>query len=343
MKMKLFVTFLAALVWSPAVLGGKVELKNGDRITGKIVKLVDGKVYVSSEMAGQIEIPVGNIKTLLTEPGQEIHLQEKVVKGSVIPGAQGGTAVEVVPEGDMETFTVEPGQITAINPPKPEKPRWKGDISAGLTSVQGNSQSQDITASFNMQKRREKDRTTLGGDYIRSEQENPNTGEDNVTENWWKLKGKYDYFFNEKWYTFFDGRYEVDKVADLERRIITGGGFGYQWIERADMNFSIEAGLAHVYEKFEGNTPTNREVSAQASYHFDKKINDKLSFINDLTYYPSIESYDDFYLTASAELRLMLQKNIFTNLKMIIDYDETPAQGREHTDRKYILGVGYSF
>jgi len=34
---------------------------------------------------------------------------------------------------------------------------------------------------------------------------------------------------------------------------------------------------------------------------------------------------------------------MFTNFKVISDYDATPAQGAHKTDTKYIFGVGWSF
>ena len=144
-------------------------------------------------------------------------------------------------------------------------------------------------------------------------------------------------------YGYLDARYEKDSVAELDRRVTVGGGAGYQWIESDEMNFSSEIGLASLYEKYENQTQSNTETSLQLGYHFDAKLAEKISFVNDLSYYPSIEKFSDYYLTTTGEIRAHFTDTFFTNFKVILNYDDTPATGRHQTDIKYFLGLGYSF
>jgi len=65
--------------------------------------------------------------------------------------------------------------------------------------------------------------------------------------------------------------------------------------------------------------------------------------VHDLTYFPSLEQFSDYYLTTTAELRASLTKAMFANFKVIFNYDESPAAGRGSTDVKYILGIGMNF
>jgi len=101
--------------------------------------------------------------------------------------------------------------------------------------------------------------------------------------------------------------------------------------------------LASLYEKFDNQTESNSEVSAQLGYHFDKKLHEKIKFINDLAYYPSLEKVSDYFLTTTAEIRASVTEQVFTNFRVIFDYDTTPAQGKGSTDVKYIFGAGVSF
>ena len=109
------------------------------------------------------------------------------------------------------------------------------------------------------------------------------------------------------------------------------------------MNFSTEFGLASLYEKFDNQTDSNSEISFQVGYNFDKKLRKNLSFIHELTYYPAIDKFSDYYLTTTGELRANFTKTFFANFKTILDYDATPAIGAHKTDIKYFLGLGYSF
>ena len=124
---------------------------------------------------------------------------------------------------------------------------------------------------------------------------------------------------------------------------MVGGGAGYQWIETDRTSFSTGLGLASLYEKFDNATESNSEISLQAGYNLDHRITDTLRFVHDLTYYPSLEQFSDYYLTTTAELRATLTKNMFANFKVIFNYDESPAEGQGSTDVKYLLGVGLTF
>lgn len=322
--------------------GGELLLTNGDRLSGQVEKIVEGKVHFVSDLAGSVTIDMTHVKTFTTDGPVKVVLSDGTIVNQQISGSSDGQ-VRLAGGEIIKGQEVKLANITAINPPLPEKPKWKGSVSAGWTSIHGNTKSETTQASMNAALRREKDRTTFGADYGRAKQENPSTGVEKTTEDWWKTKGKYDYFFTEKAYGFLEGRYETDKIAELDRRVIFGTGVGYQWIESEDMNFSTEVGLAHVSERFDNETGNNNEISAQAGYHFDTRITDGIKFINDLTYYPSLGQFSDYYLTTTAEIRAALNKSMYANFKAIFDYDTSPAKGKGSTDVKYIVGVGWEF
>jgi len=200
-----------------------------------------------------------------------------------------------------------------------------------------------VSANANFSKRTEKDRTTISTDYAKAEQEDPDTGEDETIEDWWRAKGKYDYFFSKKMYGYVDGRYEKDAIAELDRRTIIGLGAGYQWIESENMNFSSEFGLASLYEKYDNQTDSNSEISLQLGYNYDKKLRKNIKFVHDLTYYPAIDKFSDYYLTTTAGVRADFTEMFFATAKAILNYDATPAIGAHKTDVKYFLGLGYRF
>ena len=84
-------------------------------------------------------------------------------------------------------------------------------------------------------------------------------------------------------------------------------------------------------------------MSLQAGYNLNQRIGKNLRFLHDLTYYPSLEQFSDYYLTTTGELRTNLTKSLFANFKVIFNYDTSPAIDQGSTDVKYLLGVGMSF
>lgn len=319
------------------VCADQIVFVNGDRVTGKIGSLVDGKLTFESDLAGTLTIDIANIATFSSDEAIDLHLDD----GSILSEqAAVSEPNHVVIGGDQR---VAFDRIASINPPAKPKPKWTGEVSAGYTSTAGNTSTETITGSANAKKRTEKDRKTVSADFARGRQEDPDTGRKNKTEDWWRTKAKYDYFFTKKLYGYLDGRYETDEIAELDYRAIMGTGYGYQWIESERMNFSTEGGLAYKIEEYGNSTGKNDEISVQLGYNFDKKLGKGFEFIHDLTYYPSTEDFSDYFLTSTGELRANLTEKVFTNFKAVLNYDSTPAQGKHKTDTKYIWGIGWKF
>jgi len=330
---------LATVLFTQTSYSDEVKFTNGNSLTGKIVHLKDGKLVFKSDVAGEITAELSNIQTLSSDEAITVNLKDSTSFSQRVLAAEAGKFfIQGSDAISAQEFNV--ADIVSINPPIP---KWTGDLSAGLTSTHGNTKAQSITGSAKLKKRTEKDRTTISADYAKTEQEDPVTKQDEAIEDWWKAKAKYDYFFSKKMYGYIDTRYEKDAVAELDRRVTVGLGAGYQWIESDEMNFSTELGLASLYEKFDNQTDSNSEISFQVGYNFDKKLRKNLSFIHELTYYPAIDKFSDYYLTTTGELRANFTKTFFANFKTILDYDATPAIGAHKTDIKYFLGLGYSF
>jgi putative salt-induced outer membrane protein YdiY len=333
---------ICVVVLSGMVYGDEIVFKNGDKLTGKIDHLVGGKMILKSAVAGTVTISLSDIQTFSTDEAVETHLADGTVfKRKVVSSAPGQFKIEGDETLTGQNFSV--ASIASINPPPKPKDKWKGNLTGGFTSTHGNTKTDTITGSVNLNKRTEKDRTTLGADFAKAKQEDPDTGVETTTEDWWRARGKYDYFFSKKFYGYLDGRYAKDSVAELDRRVIIGLGGGYQVVESDIMNFSMEAGAASLYEKFDNQTESNSELSAQFGYRFDRKLNKKVKFIHDLTYYPSTEQVSDYFLSTTAELRANFANNMFSSFKAVFDYDTSPAIGKGSTDTKYIFGIGLNF
>ncbi|MHC4518646.1 MAG: DUF481 domain-containing protein [Planctomycetota bacterium] len=338
----LYIMLFSVIVLASSAGADEVYMKNGDRLSGQIVKLTDGKLVLKSDAAGEVTLPQAEIQGLSSTGPLEIHLKDgTVLNQSVQVSEPGQFAIETGPTLRAQTFRLE--DLVSMNPPPKPKPKWTGSISAGFTATSGNTSTEAVNGSVSLARRGEKDRQTASADYAKGKQDDPDTGEEKTTEDWWRVKGQYDYFFSEKFFGFINGSYEKDAIADLDRRVVVGGGGGYQWIESERTNFYTSLGLASLYEKYDDQTDSDSKLSAQLGYNVDHQLNKSVKLLHDLTYFPSLEKFSDYYLTTTVELRASLTKTMFANFKTIFNYDATPAVGRSGTDVKYIFGIGVTF
>ncbi len=342
MRYLLYPTLICSILFSVSAGADEVFLKNGDRLSGTIVRLTDGKLVFTSNATGEITLDAAHIQTLATTDPVRVHLRDGTAfDRRIIAGQPDQFGIET--EGALRAQAFQLADLVSINPPPKPQPKWTGSVSLGVTATSGNTSTTTANASVSVLRRGEKDRITAGFDYAKGRQKDQDTGVKTTTEDWWRAKAQYDYFISDKFFLFGNGRYEMDDVALLDRRVVIGGGGGYQWIESPRTNFSTSVGVASVYEKFANEPESNSELSLQAGYNFDHQVTDTVKFIHDLTYYPSFDDFGDYYLTTTGDLQASLTKTMFASLKAIFNYDATPAANRGSTDVKYILSVGMTF
>jgi putative salt-induced outer membrane protein YdiY len=335
---RLLTIVLVCVIVTTFSLADEIQFTNGDRLTGKIKSAAGGKMIISTDVAGDVTVDMAKIKTFSTTDPIELNVGEKNVIKAPVTAAENG-AIKTAPAGGLAAQPIAIKDIKAINPP-PVK--WTGAISANGLLTRGNSNTDNIGLSIDASRRAEKDRLSFLAGYLYGRQKNPDTGEKSTTTDNWFLFGKYDYFLTKRLYAFFSTRIERDRIAELDLRLTPAGGLGYQWIEKPDMNFLTEAGLAWVYENF-SNADSDDHFALRLAYHFDKKLNDKVTFTHNLEYLPSIEDLSDFNLNADAGVRVTLTKNMFTELKVEWKFDNEPAPGAAENDLRWLLGVGWAF
>jgi hypothetical protein len=243
MRHLLYSTLICSILLAGSAGADEVFLKNGDRLSGMIVRLTDGKLVLKSDAAGEVTVSVVDIQTLGTTGPVEVHLRDGTVfDRQLVAGQPDQFGIETGEALRAQTFQL--ADVVSINPPAKPEPKWTGSISAGVTATSGNTSTLTANASISVARRSEKDRTTAGFDYAKGRQKDPSTGAKATTEDWWRAQMQYDYFISKKLFAFVNSRYEKDSVALLERRFVVGGGGGYQWIESPQTNFSTNVGVA---------------------------------------------------------------------------------------------------
>ena len=328
-----------------------ILFNNGDRLTGKLISIIKEKMSFKPEIAGEMVFNLSDVQTFLTDDKITIHLKDgSILQRRVFKSEAGRFAIKGKDILLPQTFAFD--DLASINPLPVPKSTVKGNITAGFTSTHGNTFSESGSISFNVSRETQKDRIKIEGLYLSNRTRDTDTKEKETTEESVHIGGKYDYFLTKKLYSYLSCNYKKDHVADLDRRIITGIGAGYQILDTDKIKFASDIGLALLSEKYttknsvtnEKEVNTTDELSLQLGYHFNFDLNDKIIFMHNLVYLPSIEGkFSDYFMHTDAELRFLLTKSMFSSFKAIMDYDSTTAEDVDSTDVKYIIGLGWNF
>ena len=327
----LFIVVSAILVCGPAS-ADEVWLKNGDRLTGKVVSLENGTLVFNTSYAGDLSIKWDEVANLKTDAPVKVVLGDATTaQGLVTPGDAGKVKVKV--EQIAEPLTVALANMTTINPKPPMTIKARVNVGASVTS--GNTDTEDIYAEGEFIARTEQNRYTIGGLYKRSEDDNVKTDD--------KKLGymKYDHFLTKKWYAYANSTVEQDDFKDLDLRYTLGIGSGYQFIESERTNLSFELGLSYVNEDYIV-AEDNSFAAGRWGLRFDHYILPKsLQYFLYHTGLQSVEDSDDLILLTQTGFRIPFYKSLNLTAQMNWEYDKSPSPGKEKSDYAYIVTLGY--
>ncbi|MFI5316293.1 MAG: DUF481 domain-containing protein [Myxococcota bacterium] len=340
MKTRLGIALCAFIaVGAAAARADEIHFANGDRLTGKIVSLKDGKLGFDSKLAGTLSISWADVATLSSDEPVTVELAGGSVIVDKLVAADPGS-VRTAGSDKVTQQTIPLDTAVKLNP---EPVAWHGALAAGADIERGNTHKTGATVDLGAVRRSEMDRITFSAGYAGEQSRDATTGVDSTTKR--KVYGslQYDYFLTKQFYAYGNSRGEKDGVAELSLRFTAGGGGGYQWFETDTIKWNTEAGLSWISENYSNGTPHTDYIAARIASNFEYLLHPGLTFFQYTRVYPSLENSKDQLVDTATGLRYKLFGNFFGESKVLWVWDSTPADGKDRQDLAFILGVGYGF
>lgn len=308
----------------------EVVLRNGDRLSGTVVKYTGETLVFTTPYSKEIPIAWAEVESLTTETPYWVKL-----------GSGEYVSARFVPRDDgvyLESEQVEGAQPVALNEVVtigiPPGARWSADVKAVVNGSQGNTETFAFGAAAEAFRDTDDDRLRFGGALARESQSDKDTVKN--TRGWLY----YDYHLGAHWDLGAFVTLEYDHFKDLDLRTVVGGGPGYRFIDTKTMLFKVRAGLAYVNENF-GEQSDRDYATAVLGDEFRWQISEGRSVYQLLDVYPSLARGEDVLLHAEVGFRQTLIKGLFLELALIDDYDNLPAEGRKKNDFRYLVQLGY--
>lgn len=227
----------------------QIKLKNGDVITGEILKFSNKKLVVKTSYAGEIKITASEVQSLTSEKPMHIVTYDGDRSYGVLTSDQDSknATMDIVAKDNQPVKKVNMAEIIYINSTSDtaaDHTRWSGNINAGGTISEGNTQTRAVRFDGETIARTLNNRYTLGGTYNRATDRSVNSQFNS------RAYAKYDYFFSSKWYGYANSSVENDRFRDIKLFTTSGIGSGYQIYESPDLNLSVEGGINYTLRNF---------------------------------------------------------------------------------------------
>ena len=340
---------------APAAWSDQVTLKNGDRLTGAIVKS-DGKtLLLKTDSAGEITLKWDAVSAIVSS--QPLHLQ--LNNGQVVSGNV------TTDDGKFEVATPDRGRVAATRDTvvairnaeeqsdydRLQHPRlidlWSGLLDTGLSETRGNSALLAFNLAGKAARVTTRDKISLYSNIVYATDNT--TPPSRTTANSIQGGARYDYNLKPRIFVFAIADFAYDQFQHLDLRSVLGGGLGYHVIKTTNTTFDVFAGGDYDKEKFSSNPPltltsTTRNVAEiDAGEELSWKLNKRFSLDERFSAFPNLSDLGQYRFQFDATAATKLKAWLSWQITVSDRYLSNPLPGLKSNDELLSTGLRLTF
>jgi putative salt-induced outer membrane protein len=356
-------TLIAFLGLSSALFADQITLKNGDRLTGTVVKS-DGKTLVlHTDAAGDVTFQFAAIQEIKTD--KELHVTLKGGKTVVGPVATTDGKIEIAtktagtveaPKDDVTLIRNDAEQTAYDKSLHPGLMHgWTGGANVGFSVARGNSESESLALAFNAVHTTLDDKITLYATAI-------NTTNDLATPSSVASLTtggiRYDRNLGERMFAFVAADYQSNGLQYLDLRAVYTGGIGVHVIKSDKTTFDFLAGVNYTHETYSNgalNVPatvpptyvsygvTNRFVALTLGEELMHKLGKSTVITENFYYFPNLQQTSDYRTTFNIGTVTKISKWLGWQNQFGDIYVSNPPVGTKDNDLVFTTGLNIAF
>ncbi len=341
---------LAACCAAP-LLADTVTLSDGSRLVGRVERLSDGQIRITTEFAGELTVPAEMVRGIDTSDDVNVEMNS----GDRLVGKLDMTENSGSVQTAMGRVSFKPDAVAAIwnkDGKSPEaivleqqvaaakaeaeaaRAKWELSIEAGVLYQDGNTESLSARGRIEVRRRSDKELLLfyLAGDYA-EQFERRSAAEA-------RAGARYEYNFTERWFGFAKTDWEYDEFEQLTLRALFTVGGGYYWLKEERYELRSRLGLGFQHQEFFDLTTTD-EFIAEVGLDGRWDITDKLRFTSANTWYPTFDSIDNYRLESDNAFVIPITADEQWKFKIgaMYQYNSRPTGNRDRLDETYYANL----
>jgi putative salt-induced outer membrane protein len=343
---------ISAFLLTQVLLADQVTLKNGDRISGNIIKYDGKNLIVKSEQSGDVTIPWENVTGLTSTTVLHVTLKDgqRVVGIVTTDGANFTVATKdtgrVTAARESVQFIRSEAEQTAYDTEidRYKNPRlidlWTGTFDLGFTQTAGNTETETFTLGANAVRATSRDKITVS--YLQIYSSSNASGTDLTTAN--AKRGGIAYNLNvaPKMFVFGLVDLENDQFQSLNLRFAPAGGVGYHVVKTANTTFDLSLGASLDKEFFTGGVDHSYAevlIGEELTHKFSKTI----SMHELLVCFPNVSSVGNYRMNFDISAAAAIKKWMAFQISASDRYLSDPLPGRKTNDILFTTGLHFVF
>jgi putative salt-induced outer membrane protein YdiY len=361
-KFELF-SLAAFLGLSLTSFADQITLKNGDRLTGSVVK-GDGKTLVlHTDAAGDVTLQFSAIQDIKTD--QELHVSLKDGKtavgpvttsdGKIIDVATKSAGTVEAPKGDVTLIRNDAEQAAYEKTLHPGLMRgWTGGANIGFSVARGNSETENLALAFNAARATTNDKITL---YATSIDTKNDLATPSTVANLETGGLRYDRNLNPRLFVFGAADFMSNALQYLDLRGVYSGGLGFHVIKSAPTTLNILGGINYTHETYSNGAPvpntspvvyqsygvTNRFAALTLGEELTQKLGKSTVVTQNLYFYPDLQQTGQYRGTFNFGTVTKISKWLGWQNQFGDIYVSNPPIGAKKNDILFTTGLNLSF
>jgi putative salt-induced outer membrane protein len=357
-KLKVFVV-VAFLVVSPSLFADQVTLKNGDRLTGTIMKS-DGKTLVlHTGAAGDVTIKFSEIDGIKSD--QIMHVSLKSGKTAVGPVTTTDGKIEIAtktagtveaPKEDVKLMRSEEAYEKYVHPGLMNG--WDGGIDVGFSIARGNAQTENLALAFNAAHPTMHDKITLYASTINTKNDLA-TPSDVASLQQGGIR--YDRNLNPRLFVFVGADFMANALQFLDLRQVYTGGFGFHVINSETTILNLLGGINYTHETYSngplivGSIPpvfasygkTNKFAALTLGEELTHKIGKGTVVTQNTYFYPNLQDTSQYRWTFNVGTVTKISKWLGWQNQFGDIYVTNPPLSARKNDVLFTTGLNIAF
>ena len=354
---------LAAMgVFAVALRADQVTLKNGDRLTGAIVKS-DGKtLLIKTELAGDVNVQWAAITEIVSSQNLHVGLKDGQIVVGLVTTNDGKFAVATKSTGTVEapkdavTVVRNDAEQTAFDA-EAERLRnphltdfWSGLLDTGLSATSGNSSTVSFTLAAKAARETTRDKLSVYANSVYAKENNTSPAQTTAHA----INGgvRLDVNISERLFVFGFTDLQYDAFQHLDLRNVLGGGLGEHIIKTKNTQFDIFGGGDFNQEYYasylQGATTipslTRKTAEVTAGQSYSAKIfNGRTSLVEAFSLFPNASDTGDFRYTLNISAATKLKTWLSWQVTFSDLFTNYPRPGLQDNDTILSTGLRLTF
>lgn len=216
---------------------------------------------------------------------------------------------------------------------------WSGDMSLGIAMTKGNSDTLNISFSFDLNKNFSKKlEWRNSGFYLYNSEKRKKSAES------LGLTSRLNWLKNKRFYSYIEFQALQDIFKDYKYRLTPGLGLGYKILESKKVKSSLYAGLSQVITKYisteQHESYAGVKLGDQLTWNISPstKLNQKAEFIY------RVSELKKYFFRFEAGIAAAITKRWALSASFVNSYDSNPSKaGLKKNDYTLVTGINFKF